>query len=370
MRRVSQRLVVCLSLFAAIQLVAALPSPAQDAKKQIETEIAALEKRIQAGPDSDENWKDSKPNLTKSLASARDNLAAGRTYFCLVQLAVVGPDLAGLETTSANPDLVRGGIASFEKEWKRRDLRLVDYNKRYDSARWDRKSSAVRAIAEVMQGQTRPLFEASLPYAKATQIQAGLYYLGRSQGSVDYAFFCQRLNLSINKNATPARSLAPELEVLQARVLAAYQPPVSIAHHSEFIQINSQLKAAKELDAAHLYYGSLYKYLDAIRLLAMLDAKTPEAGDAAKLAADAATFRKTFAASSIDQSIGEIFLERAESALAAFHADKSDISNLQAARVNLETVLPAYIAAIDNPLPALKPPDHIINVTLVRWPYT
>lgn len=351
-------------------LALACPLHAQDARQQIDRQVATLEKRINSGPDSDENWKGSKPNLLKTLATARDNLTAGRTFLGLAQLGFVGPDLTGLENLSGNPEIVKSGASGFEKEWKRRDLQLADYTKRYASMRWDGKPAALRAIAEASWVETRALLEASRPYAAATQIQYGLYYLGRSQGNADYAFFCQGLNLKSQKPAPRYRSLAPEIEVLQSRVIAVYQPPASIDHHAEFIQINAAIKTAKELDAAQLYFGSLYKYLEGVRLFAMLDAKSPEPADASKFAADSAEFRKTLADAEADASIGEIFLERAESAIAGFNIDKSDPSKLKPARVALEAVLPAYLAAVDKPLPAATPAGHVINVTLVRWPYT
>lgn len=363
---------LCRTSFALSLGVLALSCPlrAQDARQQLDRQVAALEKRINSGPDSNENWKEEKPNLLKTLTIARDNLAAGRTFLGLAQLSFVGPDLTGLENLAGNPEIVKSGVPGFEQEWKRRNLQLADYGKRYASIRWDGKPAALRAIAEASWVETRALLEASRPYAAATQIQYGLYYLGRSQGNADYAFFCQGLNLKAQKPAPRYRSLAPEIEVLQSRVITAYQPPASIEHHSEFIQINAAIKTAKELDAAQLYFGSLYKYLEGVRLFAMLDAKSPEAADASKLAADSAEFRRTLADAEADASIGEIFLERAESAIAGFNTDKSDPSKLKAARVALETVLPAYLAAVDRPLPASAPAGHVINVTLVRWPYT
>jgi len=342
---------------------------AQDGKQQIDHEAASFEKRIQSGPDSDANWKESKPSLLKTLATAKDNLAAGRTLLGLAQLSFVGPDLTGLENVSGSAEILKSGGSGFEKEWKRRETQLADYNKRYTGMRWDGKPAAVRAIAEANWVETRALFEASRPYAAATKIQYGLYYLGRSQGNADFAFFCNGLNLKAQKPAPDYRSLAPEIEVLQSRVIAAYQPPASIEHHSEFIQINAAIKTAKELDGAHLYFGSLYKYLDATRLLAMLSAK-PDPAQAQRLEADAADFRRQLASANVDESIGEIFLERAESAVAGFNADKSDTSKLKPAQAVLETVLPAYLAANEKPLPAPAPADHVINITLVRWPYT
>jgi len=362
---------VCVLALLAFATLTFLPSAdAQDAKQQITQQIDRAEKRIQSGPDSDENWKESKPNLLKTLAAARESVSSGRMLFGLIQLNVVVTDLTGLESIGGNPEIVRGGTAAFEKEWKRADLDLAKYGQRYRDGRWDGKPAALRAVAEASWVESRALYEASKPYAAATQVQYGLYYLGRSRGNAEYSLFCLGLNLTSAKPAPTYRSLAPEIEVLQNRVIAAYQPPASIDHHQEFIQLNAAIKTAKELDAAKLYFGSLYKYLDAVRMLALLDAKTPDTQSASELADEASSLRKDFAAATVDDSIGEIFVQRADAALDAFRADNKDIARLKAARVAIETVIPAYLAAIEKPLPAVVPAGHIINVTLVRWPYT
>ena len=370
MRFLIDRRVCVLAALGFATLASLIPANAQDAKQQITKQINQVEKRIQSGPDSDQNWKEAKPNLLKTLAAARESVSAGRTLFALIQLNAVVTDLTGLESLAGNPEIVRGGAPAFEKEWKRIDLELAKYGQRYRDGRWDGKPAALRAIAEASWVESRALYEASKPYAAATEVQYGLYYLGRSRGNAEYSLFCLGLNLSAAKPAPSYRSLAPELEVLQNRVIAAYQPPASIDHHQEFIQLNAAIKTAKELDAAKLYFGSLYKYLDAVRLFALLDAKTPDPQNASELANEASSQHKDFAAATVDDSIGEIFAERADAALEAFRADNKDVAKLKAARVALDVVIPAYLAAIEKPLPAAVPAGHIINVTLVRWPYT
>ena len=354
--------------FATLGLLC--PARAQNASQQIQQHIEEAEKRVNGGPDSDQNWKEAKPNMLQALTAARENVAAGRSLLALAQLRAVVTELTGLETLAGNPQIVRGGSPAFEKEWKRSDVELAKYEKHYRNGHWEGKPAALRALAEASWIESRALYEASRPYAAATEIQYGLYYLGESRGNAEYALFCLDLNLPSTKPAPAYRSLAPEIEVLQNRVIAAYQPPASIDHHSEFIQLNAAIKTAKELDAAKLYFGSLYKYLDAVRLFTLLDAKPPDARSAPQLADQAADLRKAFAAAPLDESIGEIFLERAASALAAYRSDNKDAAKLQAAQVALESVIPAYLAAIEKPLPAAAPGGHVIQVTLVRWPYT
>src|SRR5262249_49693219 len=93
-------------LLAATLLAALLFAPragAQHQNRQIQQQFNALENRINTGPDADQNWKDAKPNLTKSLAAARENFNAGRTYLALAQLGLLAPDLTGLETLTGSP---------------------------------------------------------------------------------------------------------------------------------------------------------------------------------------------------------------------------------------------------------------------------
>jgi hypothetical protein len=343
---------------------------AQNAKQQIQRQITQAEDRVKSGPDSDQNWKEAKPNLLKTLATARESLSADRVFLALAQLNFAATDLAGLEYITGNSQIVSGGSSAFEKEWKRADLELTKYEKRYNDGHWQGKPVALRALAEASWVQSRALYEASRPYAAATQVQYGLYYLGRSRASAENALFCLGLRLNATKPPPDYRSLAPEIEVLQNRVIAAYKPPASIGHHQEFIQLNAAIKTAKELDVAKLYFGSLYEYLEAIRLFALLDAQMPDAQSAGQLAGDAAGARTSLAAAPVDESIGEIYVQRADAALEAFRADNKDVAKLKAAQVALDVVIPAYLAAVDKPLPAVAPAGHVIDVTLVRWPYT
>jgi len=83
---------------------------------------------------------------------------------------------------------------------------------------------------------------------------------------------------------------------------------------------------------------------------------------------DLAAARARIDTSKRDESLAQIFLERAASQVA--HADGSapTVDEWRSARVILDQVLPAYFAA---PVPAPKgTSDKTVRMTLLRWPYT
>src|SRR5262249_14852711 len=152
---------------------------------------------------------------------------------------------------------------------------------------------------------------ASLDYGRSTTTRYGLYYVGAARAQRDFISFARRLPApSPSKPAPPLRSIAPELDALEDAVLAAYRPPASIHLHPDFIAASSSLKEARELEAAGLRYGAMYKYLQAAQRLPIPRDVT---GTAERLEA----FRKRIADSATDASIARLYLEIAQADLAS-----------------------------------------------------
>jgi hypothetical protein len=80
--------------------------------------------------------------------------------------------------------------------------------------------------------------------------------------------------------------------------------------------------------------------------------------------------RKQLDASGCDDSIAQIFLERAKSQVR--HADGSAPSEdeWKSATVIIDRVLPAYFAAKNPPAALARASGGAVDITLVRWPYT
>ena len=164
--------------------------------------------------------------------------------------------------------------------------------------------------------------------------------------------------------------MAPEIRRLQDEIIAVYRPPRSVDQHAQFIRINSALKEAGDLEAAHLYAGALYKYLDSLQAFAALNAAKPGPEKAEALHKELAQARERLASTNSDHSIAEIFLQRAEGGLDSAQPKEEYAQGLLKAQVIVDQVIPAYFAALakQDELPA--PPAKAITVTLVRWPYT
>jgi hypothetical protein len=102
----------------------------------------------------------------------------------------------------------------------------------------------------------------------------------------------------------------------------------------------------------------------------MLDAPPVEAKDQPALKAAVAAGLRGFAASKQDDSIVQIFLERALSQLN--HADGSAAipDEWRSAKVILDRVVRAYLAARKRAAPLRQSGAKTVQLTLVRWPYT
>lgn len=102
----------------------------------------------------------------------------------------------------------------------------------------------------------------------------------------------------------------------------------------------------------------------------MLDTAVPEQTEQSKLKLEIESQLNKTASSEQDDSIAQLFLERASSYIAHNDGSAPTPDEWKAAQVIVEQVLPAYLAA-------QKPARHVdhisgktVTLTLVRWPYT
>src|SRR5262249_19163571 len=146
--------------------------------------------------------------------------------------------------------------------------------------------------------------------------------------------------------------------------------PKSIDLHPRFIALNSTIKLAEELDAARFYAGALYVYLEATRHYGMLSQRPLDADEKARLARQLPLEWKKLASSEKDESIAQLFVERAESYTA--HADGSAPSEdeWRSAQIIVDQILPAYEAALKPATLVAQTGGKTVDITLVRWPYT
>lgn len=301
--------------------------------------------------------QDNQPVLDRAAGDLRD----GRRMLALQRLANLRVNLATAAYLNERPAVQRKDTAAFEAEWQRlggamRDDLAIPSPGAFGGV----QPAAARALGEAALLQVRGFYNASLDYGRATMPEMGVYYLAKAEGQRDLAAFARTFSGS-SRPEPPLRSLRPELDALEAEMLAVYRPPVSIERHGEFIGASATLKEARELDAAGLRHGALLRYLTAAQQFAPLrqaaPPMTPMNADA--LAKRLQEHAERLSARDVDHSIGQMFLEMAQAEQAG-----------PAAGAIANDVLPRYFAALEPAPPEPRRPDPRVTVTLVRWPYT
>jgi hypothetical protein len=313
----------------------------------------------------DATWKQIKEPSETALARAREALAAGRRLLALQRLASARADLSAWAYLQASPAAARKELAAFESEWTRMGGALAEDLAPPAVARLEGvRPAALRALAEAALPQVRVFYDASLEYGRNTMPEYGLFYLGSAQAQRELAAFYRTLSAGPPQATPPLRSLAGELEALEAELLALYRPPAAIDRHREFIGASAALKEARELDGLGLRYGALLRYLQATLRVAPLRPAAPVGG--AELAERLRELRARLAAGNVDHSLGRLFVEAAEAELTAPTPAPAPAN----APAIVSDLLPRYLAALEPARPGASRPEPRVTVTLVRWPYT
>jgi hypothetical protein len=355
-----------LVLGAAIaRLLAADQSPAP----QIAAEIQRIAREWKAASD-DPFIKNVAGSSQASLKAADDSLRSGRIYLALESLAQAVDLLNGAQVVVEKTATVGSGMPAFESEWGKASQRLAALTRQVRARKWDGSPAALRALSETSLGKSAPLLDGGRGFALANGPKDGLFYLGEARGQAEFAKFCGSLPLARAKRAWAARSLLPELLALQGKADAAFQPPRSIEQHPRFIALNSTIKLARELDSSKSYYGAMYQYLEAVRHYGMLDAAPLDAARQAELRSAIEAGRRKLEGSERDDSLVQLFLERAAAQTAHAGGAAPSADEWRSAQVIVSQVLPAYAAALTAAPPVQQTAGKTIDVTLVRWPYT
>jgi len=336
----------------------------------VKAEIDRLQQSLKAKPVSNPDMPDLSAAIEARLKDAAAALSAGRLYLSLERLGEAEDYLQGLRVVDEKAAAIKDSLPAFESEWGKASLQLTALEKTSRQKNWTRASAAVRAISEAAQGRAIPLLEGGHGFATATKPKDGLFYMGEAQGEAAFAEFVSTLSAPRKAAPVPLRSLLPELEALQKKTNAAFQPPRSIDMHPRFIALNSTIKFARELDSSRAYAGSLYQYLEAVRHYGMLDPAVPDATKQPVLRSTVAEELKQLTVAKRDDSIAQIFLERASGWLNKADGSAPSEDEWRAIQVVVEHVLPAYYAALKPAAPVQLQATRTATLTLVRWPYT
>ena len=363
----ARHLILCIALLLSSASVKAF---AQDAASQTKAEIERLQQSLKEKPLANTDMPDLNSAIEAALREASSAQSAGHLYLSLEKLSQAEDYLQGARTMDDKASAIKDSLPAFESEWGKASVLLTALDKSARGRDWSRASAAIRAISEAAQGRTIPLLEGSRGFATATKPKDGLFYMGEAQGEAAFATFVSRLNSPRKATTVPLRSVLPELEALQEKTNAAFQPPRSIDMHPRFIALNSTLKFARELDSSKAYAGALYQYLEAVRHYGMLDPAVPDAAKQAALRNTVADELKKAGATKRDDSIAQIFLERASGWLNKADGTATLPDEWRSVRIIVEQVLPAYYAALKPAAPLQQRAARTATLTLVRWPYT
>ena len=358
------------SLALLFLLGSGLAVSAQDASSQTKAEIERLQQSLKEKPVASPDLPNANSIIGDALKGSAEALASGHLYLSLERLAQAEDFMHGARNVDEKTETVKESLPAFEAEWNKANLQLTALDKSARQKDWNRAPAGIRALSEAAQGRAIPLLEGSRGFATATKPKDGLFYMGQAQGEAAFATFVSKLNAQRIGTPFPLRSMLPELQALQEKTNAAFQPPKSIDMHPRFIALNSTLKFARELDSSKAYAGALYQYLEAVRHYGMLDPVVPDAAKQTALRNTVAEELKKLGSAKRDDSIVQVFLERAYGWLNKADSSAPSGDEWRAIQTITEQVLPAYYAALKPSSPLQQRAGRTATLTLVRWPYT
>jgi hypothetical protein len=315
------------------------------ARPRLEVELARVRDQIKASVPADQ-----RAMLVQRLDRAQAASKAGRTYQAVYLLE------ASYDSAAAFAFAASSGVKTpeaFVEKW----TGLGPPKPR--SRRSGNLPAVIDALAEASEDRGPTTYLASRPYAEDAGVDAGLYYLGESYATMDFAAFVRSGSWPAAGRRPAFRSIALELAALDREMTTKYET-MERASHPTYIRASAALKQARSLNDHGAFEGALFEYLLSRYLFAPL--RGPSA-DASRERLDAV--RKSLS-SGEDHTIAELFVQFAEEGLSS---DDADLRS-GAAAVTAD-VVPAYFAAIAPARPATtSDTSAAVTITLVRWPFT
>jgi hypothetical protein len=276
-------------------------------------------------------------NVASLLNRSERAAQAGYTFLGLHLLQYAKPLLTAYTYVKAQTAKGKMALPAFEQEWRRLGPELSAQQRQFRLM--PKLPVAVQAIWERALTQVQPNYQASLLYGQEAGIENGLFYMGLAQGQLEFLTFCRTLKFAAPA-ASPLPPPAAELAATEADVLAAYQKLDSPEQHTAFIRVNSALKVAQDLAQEQRSKGVWLQVLEARRSLTAILVTTTENRAATDLRAHSETVRAQLAKANTDQSLGWLYWQLAETALAT--------NDLKSANAILHHVLPRYFQAQRN----------------------
>lgn len=328
---------------AALLLAAALAAHAQPATEAIVASVAHLRSELGKLPESVMQAAD-REALNSQLTVAEDAAKAGHAPMALHRLNRVWRVAVAQTMRVATEPQHKDGLPALERYWKEagveRERRLAKAAREGNRGR----SAAARALAEAAMYESRIVYDGALTYGGQVGVMAGYFYLGESQGLLDFALFCGTLPGS-GKPAPKIGSLDAQIAALEIDVLEEYGRDTASSHRDFFARANGSLKLARELNQGGELSGALYELLLAHHAMGQFRATVAPQDQASIEKAASAMVRRVDTAKT-DSGIAAIFLELGNLELKSAQTATDLKRHLINAQAMFTTVLTAYFKAV------------------------
>jgi hypothetical protein len=289
---------------------------------------------------------DEKAGLADLLKRAEDAIKANHLFLSLLRLQSLWARLGAQEYVESSAAIAKHGEAAFESNWRKLGKELADKERRIAPAGIRQLPAVVRAFVQSSRHQSHAYYQSGLLYGQQTTLDNGHFYMGLARGYVDFSLFC----LSLRFEAAPAvlrmRALDNELSELEGEILKAYGQS-DAKDQPSYNNLNSTLKVAQELNQSKMIEGALQKYLESAWLFGLITATDASKDALPAIKAKVESARQRLGERGKDHSIGSLYLEIADAALAAAGAEVS-ADNLKRASVVVDTVLPRYFKYVSE----------------------
>jgi hypothetical protein len=316
----------------------------QQASDQIRAVTARLKQTLSTLkiPDDLKSSDDAIKAYTDALKVSEEALQSGYLYLALFRLESNWEAVMAFQYCNSKAEVEKKGLAAFEREWRAAGKLVAEKEKLLATNSSKPLPAAVRAIVESGSNQARPYYDSSKLYGISSTINSGLYYMGSAIAGLDFALFCQQLRFERSRPVLKLRSLEPEIKGLETATIEAFRSVGADTDQSPFYSTSSNLKAAEEMNRAGHFSGALLKYLEASLYFGFINPAPLDVSRLADLKQQSESLGARLTAPDVDHSIGLIYWERAQVALARAAANEAVELNLRRAAVLLEQVLPRY----------------------------
>ncbi|MGH9857961.1 MAG: hypothetical protein ACRD4B_08965, partial [Acidobacteriota bacterium] len=233
----------------------------------IAQEIVRWKTFLNTNNSTSENWPGIRDGSRPLLERAENALKAGRRNLALHILAATRTNLAAQKYVDEHHVTAATELSALEQEWTRVGHTLQSPER---PAVLDRLTASVRAVAEAALSEIKVYYDASLEYGKNTMPEYGFFYIGLSQGQLEFFRFLQKIDDQKSLAIPKLPGLKAQIQELEDQLLAAYKPPVSIDQHPNFIRASGLIKQAHELYASGYELGALYRILYARQILSKI----------------------------------------------------------------------------------------------------